>query len=253
MASAGDTNTEVTRLPVIEVRVLGIEVSPQELDEKELRYEIAAAAEQWVKPTVVATPERKENSIEFVFVIGWPRGLTLLQQINRRLNKRWGANRHGETKFLAGAEDTTEKDMEGLSLPSSEESEDILEDNKDSLKDGKDILEESSEGGKDILEESLAALRICLRTLDPSSEEARKIKDILKDALVSSRTDEGFLHDRLKTVPGASLKAKDAWNAYQDWGGKSGRRAFYRFLDQHFTRSVDGKGNFWKGAHLRDA
>ena len=160
MASTGNTNTEVTRLPVIEVRVLGIEVPPQELDEEELRYEIAAAAEQWVKPVVLATPERKENSIEFVFAIGWPRGLTLLQQINRRLNKRWGANRHGETKFLAGAWDTTEEDMEGLSLPSSEdsedmegfpppsseESEDIIEDNKDSLKDGKDIPEESSEG-----------------------------------------------------------------------------------------------------------
>jgi len=239
MASTGNTNTEVTRLPVIEVRVLGIEVPPQELDEEELRYEIAAAAEQWVKPTVVATPERKENSIEFVFVIGWPRGLTLLQQINRRLNKRWGTNRNGETKFLAGTGDTTKEDMEGLSLPSSEESEDILED--------------SSEGDKDILEESLAALRIYLSILDPSSEEARKVKDILKDALVASRTDEGFLRDRLKTVPGASLRAKDAWNAYQDWGGKLNRRAFYHLLDQHFTRSVDGGGNFWKGVRLRDA
>ena len=248
-----NTNTEVSGLPVIEVRVLGIEVPPQELDEEELRYEIAAAAEQWVKPTVVVTPERKENSIEFVFAIGWPRGLTLLQQIARHLNKQWGTNRHGETKFLVGAWDTTEKDMEGLSLPSSEESEDILEDNKDSLKDGKDILEDSSEGDRDILEESLAALRICLRTLDPSSEETRMIKDILKDALVYSRTDEGFLRDRLEAIPGASLRAKDVWKAYQDWGGKSRKHAFYRFLDQHFTRHKDEEGNFWKGAHLRDA
>ena len=252
MASARNTNTEVSGLPAIEVRVLGIEVSPQELDEEGLRYEIAAAAEQWVKPVVIATPERKENSIEFVFVIGWPRSLTLLQRIARRLNKRWGTNRNGETKFLIGARNTTEEDMEGLSLPSSEESEDILEDNKDSLKDGKDTLEDSSKRGKDILEESLAALRICLRTLDPSSEETKMIKDILKDALVYSRTDEGFLRDRLEAVPEASLKAKDAWKAYQDWGGKSRKHAFYRFLDQHFTRHTDGGGNWWEGVRLRN-
>jgi len=235
-----NTNMEVTGLPVTEVHVLGIEVSPQELDEGELRYEIAAAAEQWVKPIVIETPERKENDVEFVFIIGWPpNSPTLLKQITRRLNKRWGTNRNGETKFLARAENTTEENMEGLSLPSSEESENILED--------------SSEGGKDILEESLAALKICLRTLDPSSEETKMIKDILKDALVYSRTDEGFLRDRLEAVPGASLRAKDVWKAYQDWGGKSRKHAFYRFLDQHFTRDKDEEGNFWNGVHLRDA